>query len=99
MIDLALVIKSLSAFVFILALMALCAWVMRRLGMSNMGPSAKNRRLKILEFLPVDHRRRLALVSRDGVEHLLLLGPQGEVVVESNIAPASGAKGSVNEEK
>jgi hypothetical protein len=46
---------------------------------------AAKRRLKIVEFMPIDHRRRLVLVRRDDREHLLLLGPQGETVVETNI--------------
>ena len=39
--------------------------------------------------MPIDNRRRLVLVRRDDREHLLLLGPQGETVVETNI-PAAG---------
>lgn len=85
-----LILRALCAFVFIMALMALCAWVVRRMGFSGASDARPGRRLKVLEFLPVDHRRRLALVSRDGVEHLLLLGPQGETVVESNITSVGG---------
>lgn len=42
------------------------------------------RRLSVVEVLPVDDRRRLVLVRRDGAEHLLLVGgPGGDLVVEN----------------
>ena len=43
------------------------------------------RRLSVEEVLPLDARRRLVLVRRDGREHLLLLGPEGDRVVEEGI--------------
>jgi flagellar protein FliO/FliZ len=44
-------------------------------------------RLKVVEVTAIDTRRRLVLVRRDGVEHLLLLGANGETVVETKIVP------------
>lgn len=47
-------------------------------------------RLAVVDAAPVDARRRLILVRRDGVEHLLLIGGAGDVVVEAGIgAPAA----------
>lgn len=84
--DMALLLKFVSAFVFVISLMFLLAWFLRRLGLSGpaMAPGVK-RRLKIVEFMPLDHRRRLVLVRRDDREHLLVLGMNGETVVESGI--------------
>ncbi|MFP1633276.1 hypothetical protein ACLB6G_16210 [Zhengella sp. ZM62] len=49
-------------------------------------------RLAVVDAAPVDARRRLILVRRDGVEHLLLIGGAGDVVVESGIgAPVMAA--------
>jgi flagellar protein FliO/FliZ len=48
----------------------------------------KARRLGIEEVLAVDPRRRLMLVRHDGLEHLLLLAPEGDLVVHSGPAPA-----------
>ena len=50
------------------------------------------RRLGVVEVTPLDGRRRLILVRRDAVEHLLLVGPTSELVIETGIAggdPAS----------
>ncbi|MQT13876.1 flagellar biosynthetic protein FliO [Segnochrobactrum spirostomi] len=43
-------------------------------------------RLELMETLPIDNRRRLVLVRRDGVEHLILVGGVTDVVVEAAIA-------------
>ena len=43
------------------------------------------RRLKVVEFLPLDAKRKLVLVRRDNRDHLLVLGPAGETVVEAGI--------------
>ena len=91
--DFALLIKFLSAFAFVIATMFLLWRVLQRLGLSSGAPiRPEKRRLKIVEFLPLDHRRRLVLVRRDDCEHLLVLGPQGETVVETHIG--AGGKSS-----
>lgn len=78
--------KFAAAFVFVISLMYLLSWILKRSGLSGASftPSAK-RRLKMVEYLPLDGRRRLVLVRCDDREHLLVLGPQGETVVENNI--------------
>jgi len=79
------------ALVFVLGLIGLLAAFARRLGMSPR-VSAKNengKRLGIVEVANVDGKRRLVLVRRDGVEHLLLLGVNSETVVERGVAPLS----------
>ncbi len=50
----------------------------------------KNRRprLAVLDAAAVDPRRRLVLVRRDDVEHLILIGGPSDVVVESGINAA-----------
>ncbi|RMD87103.1 MAG: hypothetical protein D6807_08505 [Alphaproteobacteria bacterium] len=56
--------------------------------MGRKGP----RRLEIRETLGIDSRHRLILLARDGVEHLILIGPAGDRVIESGIrgdAPAT----------
>jgi len=88
--DSEILLKFISAFAFVLAMMFLLSWALKRMGLAghSLLPNGK-RRLKIVEFLPIDHRRRLVLVRRDDKEHLLVLGAGGETVVESNItAPA-----------
>jgi len=77
-------IKALSGFVFVIALMLFLSWVMKKFG----GVTAalkSDKRLKIVEALPLDHKHRLVLVRRDNREHLLVLGPESETVIETGI--------------
>ncbi|PHP66608.1 hypothetical protein CSC94_13055 [Zhengella mangrovi] len=48
-------------------------------------------RLAVVDAAPVDAKRRLILVRRDGVEHLLLIGGAGDVVVEPAIGHGPAA--------
>ncbi|MFO1127554.1 MAG: flagellar biosynthetic protein FliO [Rhodospirillales bacterium] len=72
------------ALIFVVALIGGFAVLARRAGLGGLTPSGKQRRLALVEVLAVDSRRRLVLVRRDATEHLLLLGPTGDVVVESH---------------
>ncbi len=77
-----------AALVFVLALMGLLAFALRRLGLA--GPAligSKTRRLRLVEVLPLDSRRRAILLERDKKQHLVILGPGGETVVETHIDP------------
>ena len=78
--------------IFVLGLIGLLAVVARRAGFGFPAKAinpAGGRRLSVVEVTPLDGRRRLALVRRDNVEHLLILTPTSELVVESGII-ASG---------
>jgi flagellar protein FliO/FliZ len=88
--DMLLLLKFASVFVFVISLMLLFSWGLKKTGLAGvvMRPSA-HRRLEVVEFLPLDHRRRLVLVRRDDREHLLVLGTESETVVETNIAAAA----------
>ena len=72
------------ALVFVLALLGLFYLVMRRLGIGGTLPRTRGeRRLRVVEVLPVDAKRRLVLLRRDGREHLVLLGPESDLLIES----------------
>jgi flagellar protein FliO/FliZ len=73
--------------VFVLALIALTGVILRRFAPGAMmrWRPGQERRLGVTEMLALDPKRRLVLVRRDDVEHLLLLGASNEVVVETNI--------------
>ncbi len=49
----------------------------------------RGQRLGISEYHEVDKTRRLVLVRRDNVEHLILIGGPQDVVVETGISPAA----------
>ncbi len=76
------------AFLIVLALIGVAAWLVRRFGGSALGSSANRGRmprLAVIDAAAVDGRRRLVLVRRDNVEHLLMIGGPTDVVVEPNI--------------
>ncbi len=76
------------AFVIVLALIGAAAWLVRRFGGSSMGSGASRGRmprLAVIDAATVDGRRKLVLVRRDNVEHLLMIGGPTDVVVEPNI--------------
>jgi flagellar protein FliO/FliZ len=83
--------RFLLALGLVLALIVLLAWLARRYGFGGtVGVrTARGRRIGTVEFAPVDAKRRLVPLRRDGVEHLLLLGPSGDLLVESGIASDS----------
>lgn len=85
-------IKFAAAFILVLGLMGGLALILKRLnlGQAGMLPQDK-RRLKIVEILALDARRRAVLLVRDNVEHLVILGPAGETVVETNIIKRDNA--------
>ena len=79
--------RFLLALIFVVALIAVCAWLARRLGLGGrLAARSGKRRLAILEVLPLDGKRRLVLLQRDGIEHLVLLGHQGDLVIERGSA-------------
>jgi len=79
--------RFLLALVFVLALIGALAWAVRRFGLVRgaVRPSGGPRRIEIVEIAPLDAKRRLALIRRDDTEHLILLGANSELVVESGI--------------
>ncbi len=74
------------ALAFVVLLILACAYVARRLGLGGRLATSGGRRLAILEVLPLDGKRRLVLLKRDGVEHLLLLGINSDLVIERGSA-------------
>lgn len=78
--------RFIFAFVFVLGLIGLFALALKRWGGRLTLPKAgKAARLRVLESCYLGPRHRLVLIARDEVEHVLLLGPEGQLVVESGI--------------
>ena len=76
------------ALIFVLGLIGLLAMFARRMGFGFPATAikpGKDRRIGIVEAAQLDGRRRLVLVRRDDVEHLVLLGPHSELLIESGI--------------
>jgi flagellar protein FliO/FliZ len=86
-----LIVRFIVAFVIVLALIGLTFWIIRRFGTTRVGAAAqrgRQPRLAVIDAAPVDGRRRLVLVRRDNVEHLLMIGGPSDIVVEMNIVRA-----------
>ena len=82
------IIKLFMAMAFVLSLMGLLAYALKKLGLSGQMPVKQNqKRLKLIEVLHLDSRRRAALIQRDDKQHLVILGLNGETVVETDIQP------------
>lgn len=67
----------------LLVLLLLTIFAVRFFGRSVRG--RKGSRLGISEYYEIDKSRRLVLIRRDDMEHLLLIGGTQDVVVESDI--------------
>jgi flagellar biogenesis protein FliO len=83
------------AFVAVLVLIGVVAWLVRRFAGNRLGGSAgrgRMPRLAVIDAAAVDGRRRLVLVRRDNVEHLLMIGGPSDIVVEQNIVRAAPAR-------
>jgi hypothetical protein len=83
------------AFVAVLALIGVAAWLVRRFAGNRLGTNTNRGRmprLAVIDAAAVDGRRRLVLVRRDNVEHLLMIGGPTDIVVEPNIVRAMPAR-------
>src|SRR6202162_5769589 len=91
--EMPLAVRFFLAFLSVLGLIGATAWAVRRFGAGRLGSAGRGRqpRLAVIDYASVDGRRRLLLVRRDNVEHLLMIGGPTDVVVEPNIVRAVAA--------
>ncbi|MBS1183193.1 MAG: flagellar biosynthesis protein, FliO [Proteobacteria bacterium] len=81
------VVRYAVALAVVIGLLLLLRWVLRNYavgGQLSIGRSRQSR-LTVVEQVAVDQRRRLLLVRRDNVEHLILIGGGNDLVVEPTI--------------
>ncbi len=86
------------AFVAVLALIGVAAWLVRRFAGNRLGANpnrGRMPRLAVIDAAAVDGRRRLVLVRRDNIEHLLMIGGPTDIVVEPNIVRATPARDQI----
>jgi flagellar protein FliO/FliZ len=83
-------VQFLLSFLIILGVIGAIWWTVRRFGSGRLGASTRGRqpRLAVIDYASVDNRRRLILVRRDNIEHLLMIGGPTDIVVEPNIVRA-----------
>ena len=74
--------------------LALALWLVRRFGGERLGNGStrgRQPRLAVIDAASVDGRRKLVLVRRDNVEHLVMIGGPSDLVIEPNIVRAAAA--------
>lgn len=82
-----------AALLVVLGLLGGVAVILRKgwlpTGLTNFqGMDRRARRLGVKESLILDPRRRIVIVKSDDMEHVLLLGPERETVLETRKAKA-----------
>ncbi len=72
----------------VLLFLVIALWILRAF-MSSGGMlmlKGRNKRLGVVDQAAVDGRRRLVLIRRDGVEHLVMIGGPIDIVIENDIS-------------
>ena len=81
--------QYLIALLFVIALLFGLAYAAKKMGLSARvtinSQKASQRRLNIVEILPIDTKRKLVLIRRDQTEHLVMLGTEHDLLIERNI--------------
>jgi len=81
-------IRTLGALGIVLGMLAGALWAVKRYDIKLPGrvSGGGRKRVELVERLAVDAKRSVALIRRDGCEHLILIGPEGHVTLETGIA-------------
>ncbi|CAN5519977.1 hypothetical protein BH10PSE14_BH10PSE14_24230 [soil metagenome] len=85
--DLLSLLRTLGGLGTVLGILAGALWLVRRYDLRLPGRSitTRDKRLELIETLPIDNRRMVALLRRDGREHLILVAPEGHLIIESGV--------------
>jgi flagellar protein FliO/FliZ len=84
--DMSAYIQMMAALLFVLALMGLLWLGLRRIGLTTPAHNPNTpRRLRVIETLALSTQHRAVLIERDDVQHLVIIGPNGETIVETGI--------------
>ena len=85
-------LRTFGALTLLLGLLAGALWGVRRYNIRLPGAVTRQpeRRLELVERLGIDQRRSAILIRRDDREHLVIVSPEGQVVVETLEARAVG---------
>jgi flagellar protein FliO/FliZ len=83
----AVVAQFLITLAVVLLLVGLVYWLVRQFTGARLHGAGRGRgpRLAIIDALSIDSRRKLVLIRRDHIEHLILIGGPSDLVVEPSI--------------
>lgn len=90
-------VRAILALVFVVGLIGLCSVLARKYLVEKQfgGAAKKQKRLSVEEICVVDAKRRLVLIKRDNVEHLVLFGTSSDLLIEKEISNSN----NINPEK
>ncbi|MEM6536596.1 MAG: flagellar biosynthetic protein FliO [Pseudomonadota bacterium] len=80
------VLQIVLSLAIVLGLLSGFAVVAKHFGLSGGHTRSSRKRLKIVETLSIDQKRRAAIIQCDGKEHLLILNQNSVNVIERNIS-------------
>lgn len=93
-------IQYILTLIFVIGLILGVSWALKKYGVGQLTPKnrkSKDKRLSVIEIAPLDAKRRLVLIRRDGVEHMLLTGGPNDLVIETGVpAPFSDVVKAAN---
>ncbi|RXR28372.1 flagellar biosynthetic protein FliO [Sphingobium fluviale] len=77
------ILRTLAALSAVLALLGAGLWMARRFGVVGGGSAGHGRvaRLALAERIALDQKRSIALVRHGTAEHLILLAPEGNILL------------------
>ena len=82
--DLSVYIRFIVALIFVLSLIGLIYWCAQRFGLTRLlGDTIAGGRIEIIETKRINTKFQLVLIKRDTATHLLLLGTDSGVLIET----------------
>lgn len=84
-------LRTIGALGLVLGMLGSALWIVRRYDVKLPGriSGTGRKRVELVERLMVDGKRSVALIRRDGCEHLILIGPEGHATIETGIVAPS----------
>jgi flagellar protein FliO/FliZ len=85
--DMLSMLRTLGALGLVLGMLAAALWAVKRYDIKLPGrvSTGSRKRVEVVERLALDAKRSVALIRRDGREHLVLIGPDGSTTLETGI--------------
>ena len=79
--------RTVGALGLVLGMLAAALWAVKRYDIKLPGrvSTGSRKRVEVVERLALDAKRSVALIRRDGREHLVLIGPDGSTTLETGI--------------
>ena len=91
--DIITLLRMFGGLAAVLGLLAGALWVVRRYDLKlpdRFLAGGVSKRLEVVERLSIDGRRSVALIRRDDREHLVLIAPEGLLMLDSHMPKATG---------